>query len=67
MAIVTVVSIIGLWMAEFYLSSLWTLNSKGFSELSHRLPYWDFTNLWAGSRMAMDGHVALLFDADGYR
>ncbi|WP_051333946.1 glycosyltransferase family 87 protein [Mesorhizobium sp. WSM3224] len=66
-AIVTVVSIIALWMAEIYLSMLWNLNSKGFSELSHRLPYWDFTNLWAGSRMAIDGHVATLFDVDAYR
>ena len=37
-AIVTVVSIIALWMTRFYLSMLWNLNSRGFSELSHRLP-----------------------------
>ncbi|RWB78395.1 MAG: DUF2029 domain-containing protein [Mesorhizobium sp.] len=66
-AIVTVVSFIVLWMSEVYLTDLWNLNSKGFSELSHRLPYWDFTNLWAGSRLAIDGHVALLFDVDAYR
>ena len=66
-AIVTVVSIIVLWMSEVYLTGLWNLNSKGFSELSHRLPYWDFTNLWAGSRLAIDGHVAVLFDVDAYR
>ncbi|BCM16478.1 glycosyltransferase family 87 protein [Mesorhizobium sp. J8] len=66
-AIVTVVSIIALWMTEFYLSMLWNLDDRGFSELSHRLPYWDFTNLWAGSRMAIDGHVATLFDVDAYR
>ncbi|RWM03882.1 MAG: DUF2029 domain-containing protein [Mesorhizobium sp.] len=66
-AIVTVVSLIVLWMSEVYLTDLWNLNSKGFSELSHRLPYWDFTNLWAGSRLAIDGHVAVLFDVDAYR
>jgi hypothetical protein len=66
-AIVTVVSIIALWMTRFYLSMLWNLDDRGFSELSHRLPYWDFTNLWAGSRMAIDGHVATLFDVDAYR
>ncbi|TIP42933.1 MAG: DUF2029 domain-containing protein [Mesorhizobium sp.] len=54
-------------MSEVYLTDLWNLNSKGFSELSHRLPYWDFTNLWAGSRLAIDGHVAVLFDVDAYR
>jgi len=66
-AFVTVVSMIGIWMAEIYLSMLWNLDGRGFSELSHRLPYWDFTNLWAGSRMTIDGHVALLFDVDAYR
>lgn len=66
-AMVTVVSMIGIWMAEVYLSMLWNLDGRGFSELSHRLPYWDFTNLWAGSRMAIDGHVAVLFDVDAYR
>ncbi|MBZ9769505.1 DUF2029 domain-containing protein [Mesorhizobium sp. CA6] len=67
MAIVTVVSIIAAWMTWFYLSFLWTLDSRGFSALSHRLPYWDFTNLWAGSRMAIEGHVAVLFDVEAYR
>ncbi|WP_246688511.1 MULTISPECIES: glycosyltransferase family 87 protein [unclassified Mesorhizobium] len=66
-AIVTVVSIIALCMAWVYLSLLWTLDGRGFSDLSHKLPYWDFTNLWAGSRLAIEGHVAVLFDADAYR
>lgn len=66
-AMVAVVSMIGIWMAEVYLSMLWNLDGRGFSELSHRLPYWDFTNLWAGSRLALDGHVAVLFDVDAYR
>jgi len=66
-AFVTVVSMIGIWMAEIYLSMLWNLDGRGFSELSHRLPYWDFTNLWAGSRMTIDGHVAFLFHVDAYR
>ncbi|MBZ9816067.1 DUF2029 domain-containing protein [Mesorhizobium sp. CA7] len=60
-------SIIAAWMTWFYLSFLWTLDSRGFSALSHRLPYWDFTNLWAGSRMAIEGHVAVLFDVEAYR
>lgn len=66
-AIVTIVSIVAFGMAEVYLSMLWTLDARGFSQLSLRLPYWDFTNLWAGSRMAIDGHVAALFDVDAYR
>ncbi|UCI07973.1 glycosyltransferase family 87 protein [Mesorhizobium sp. B1-1-8] len=66
-AIVTVTAIVALWMARYYLRTLWTLGPNGFSELSRTLPYWDFSNLWAGSRMAIEGHVALLFDVDAYR
>ncbi|MBO6900976.1 MAG: DUF2029 domain-containing protein [Rhizobiaceae bacterium] len=46
---------------------LWTLDENGFSVLSERLPYWDFTNLWAGSKMALNGNAAALFDAELYR
>ena len=46
---------------------LWTLDENGFSVLSERLPYWDFTNLWAGSTMALNGNAAALFDAELYR
>lgn len=67
LATVTIVTVIGFWMAEFYLRTLWAYRPDGLSLLSHKLPYWDFTNLWAGSRMAMDGHVAALFDVDAYR
>ena len=40
----------------------WTLGPDGLTEGSHRLPYWDFSNLWAGTRIALDGHVEALFD-----
>jgi len=51
----------------FYHLHLWTFDDNGFSIMSDRLPYWDFTNLWAGSRMALDGHVRDLFDVEAYR
>ncbi|TPM22885.1 DUF2029 domain-containing protein [Mesorhizobium sp. B2-2-2] len=57
----------GILIGLRYHLALWTFDAHGFSELSDRLPYWDFTNLWAGSRMALDGHVAFLFDVDSYR
>jgi len=57
----------GLAVGLLYLSSLWRFDGNGLSVLSGRLPYWDFTNLWAGSRMALDGDVALLFDAPAYQ
>lgn len=50
-----------------YHANLWTFDANGFSILSDRLPYWDFTNLWAGSKMALQGHVRDLFDVEAYR
>lgn len=46
---------------------LWTFDERGLSVVSHGMPYWDFTNLWAGGRMTLDGRVAFLFDMDTYR
>ncbi|MBK8456177.1 MAG: DUF2029 domain-containing protein [Phyllobacteriaceae bacterium] len=57
----------GLAIAMRYLTELWTFDANGFSVMSDKLPYWDFTNLWAGSRMAISGHVADLFDVEAYR
>ena len=45
----------------------WQLDAQGFSPLGKRLPYWDFSNLWAGSRMALQGETGLLFDTAGFR
>jgi Glycosyltransferase family 87 len=57
----------GLVIALRYQIELWQFDEKGFSILSDRLPYWDFTNLWAGSLMAREGHVGWLFDVNAYR
>ncbi len=57
----------GTALGAYYLLGLWTLGNDGFSAISKRLPYWDFTNLWGGSRMALDGSVATLFDTEAYR
>ncbi len=57
----------GLIFGVLYHVSLWNLDTAGLSTISKRLPYWDFTNLWAGARLALDGHVEFLFDAEGYR
>jgi len=57
----------GILTGIVYNIQLWTLNANGFSELSLRLPYWDFSNLWAGGKLALEGHVLDLFDADAYR
>ena len=57
----------GVALGVQYHIGLWTIGEDGFSAVSKRLPYWDFTNLWAGSRMALEGDVAALFDVDAYR
>lgn len=57
----------GLAVGLIYHIQLWTFDETGFSVMSDRLPYWDFTNLWAGSKMAVEGNVNTLFDVDAYR
>ncbi|MCB1448041.1 MAG: DUF2029 domain-containing protein [Rhizobiaceae bacterium] len=57
----------GLVIGLRYYAELWVFEPNGLSRLSDRLPYWDFTNLWAGTRMAIEGHVAWLFDMESYR
>ena len=47
--------------------TLWQLDADGLSPVAERLPYWDFSNLWAGSVMALEGHTGLLFDPAAYR
>ncbi|HWK13456.1 MAG TPA: glycosyltransferase family 87 protein [Rhizobiaceae bacterium] len=54
---------VGIWL-QF---QLWQLDALGVSIKGERLPYWDFTNLWSGSRMVLEGHARLLFDPDAYR
>lgn len=50
-----------------YQIALWTPAADGFSSLSKGLPYWDFSNLWAGGRLALEGQVSVLFDVEAYR
>lgn len=57
----------GILLGATYFRSLWTLDGDGISMLNQKLPYWDFSNLWAGGRLALEGRVSLLFDVDGYR
>ena len=61
------IALIALLIGVRYYGGLWALDENGLSPMSSKLPYWDFTNLWAGSRMALDGHVGWLFDVDVYR
>jgi len=51
----------------YYQFELWQLDANGFTLIDDRLPYWDFSNLWGGSLMALEGHVGYLFDMQAYR
>ncbi|MBB4066892.1 glycosyltransferase 87 family protein [Gellertiella hungarica] len=61
------VFLFGLILAATYFRSLWTLDADGISMLNQKLPYWDFSNLWAGGHLAGEGRVHTLFDVEAYR
>ena len=57
----------GLVFSLVVLRSLWTLDASGLSQLNRKLPIWDFSNLWAGGLLALQGKVDVLFEPDLYR
>lgn len=59
--------LLGLLLGSLYYIRLWELDSDGLSLTLPKLPYWDFTNLWAGGFLASKGNVAVIFDVDAYR
>lgn len=61
------VAVVALLIGIRYHGGLWALDENGMSPMASKLPYWDFTNLWAGARMTLDGHVGWLFDVEAYR
>jgi hypothetical protein len=63
---VTVVSL-ALGSCLHFIHMTWQVDEHGFSTMSGRLPYWDFSNLWAGGRLAAEGNVLHLFDLEQYR
>ncbi len=63
LALLAAVALLGLYGQL----QLWQLDIDGLSQLSGRLPYWDFSNLWAGSTMALQGNVDRLFQVGAYR
>ncbi len=57
------VVVTGLVIGIVYVGYVWAIGDNGFAEM----PYRDFSNLWAGSKLALDGNVALLFEIEAYR
>lgn len=46
---------------------LWTITDGNLSEASKTTPFWDFNNLWSGSKMVLADQSERLFDMDAYR
>lgn len=50
------------------LDVIWTLvGPDGISLVTHKLPVWDYANLWSGGTLARHGDLATLFDTESYR
>ncbi|TCL73118.1 glycosyltransferase family 87 protein [Rhizobium sp. BK251] len=62
-----IIVLFGLVIGFGYHVHLWHLEADGFSPVSEKLPYWDFTNLWAGGVLASNGSVETIFDVESYR
>jgi hypothetical protein len=67
MACILAAQAVGAVLCLNFLMLTWTLDGNGLSVMTGRLPYWDFTNLWGGGRMALQGRVGDLFEPDTYR
>jgi hypothetical protein len=46
---------------------VWHLDPDGLSPATGTLPFWDFSNLWAGGRLAATGCLSDLSDVERYR
>jgi len=61
------VAIVGIIIGSIYYLEVWKFTPDGISGVTSTTAYWDFNNLWAGSRFAIQGHVDWLFDMSIYR
>jgi hypothetical protein len=63
----TIVICFGALLGALLFGSVWQLAPDGLSAMSRGTPYWDFSNLWFGSHLALNGHLDYLFNPDLYR
>ncbi len=61
------VCIAGIVAGLFLHMQIWYYYADGLSVATKTSPFWDFNNLWSGTKMAISGHVDWLFDVDQYR
>lgn len=58
---------VGLALGLSHFQRLAEIDSKGIAVAISKPPTWDFTNLWYGGRLALEGRIDTLFDVDDYR
>ncbi len=62
---ITVLLVVGIFVSAN--SRLFMLDRDGLSFVSRKLPYWDFTNLWAGGKLVWQGKIHAIPDAESFR
>jgi Glycosyltransferase family 87 len=62
-----IVILAGALLGAMLYGSIWQIAPDGRSVITGGTVYWDFSNLWFGSRLVLDGQAASLFDPDLYR
>jgi hypothetical protein len=62
-----IVVVLGIIFSCTFYFGLWGSVNDGISGTSGTTPYWDFNNLWVGSKLALEGQVKTLFDVELYR
>jgi hypothetical protein len=58
---------LGLTISLSHLGHLARLDTNGISLATSKPPTWDFTNLWYGGRIALEGRTDILFNVEDYR
>lgn len=58
---------LGLMVGLAYLNHLAQADVNGISLAASKPPTWDFTNLWYGGRLALEGHAGTLVNFEDYR
>lgn len=59
--------LIGLTIGLTHFLRLYQLDENGISLATNKSPTWDFTNLWFGGRLALDGQLSTIFEVEAYR
>ena len=62
-----ILCVFGIVLGLLSYSRVWQLNDGGLSIVSKTTPYWDFNNLWVGTKLALTDNIGWLFEPEIYR